>query len=420
MSRYRLSHLGDAALSHELSAMVARERTATAGRLTHRAEFDQRRLHLPAGFPTPYEYCLGELHLSEDAACRRIRAARAARQFPALFPALGDGRLSLSAVLLLAPHLTSENVADLLAAAAYKTRSEIERLVAERFPRPELATRLQALTETAGAPGDTLPSAPARMESGAPSGTVKPLSPQRYALQVTLGQGSYEMLEYARALLGHQVAPGDLATVLGRALEALIVQLERRRFGAASRPRRGPKHSSRNPRHGPAAVKHAVWERDRGQCTFVSGTGRRCPDRSGLEFDHVHEVARGGEATVQNLRLRCRGHDQYAAGRRFGAGFMHEKREQARAAARARREAAEARRRAEEQQRQAGESVRQAADEIIPYLRHLGFRADQSRRLATEACEVMPDAALEARIKLALQRSVPPHRPPVRVLPAAA
>ena len=67
--------------------------------------------------------------------------------------------------------------------------------------------------------------------------------------------------------------------------------------------------------------------RDGGQCTFVSEDGRRCSARSFLEYDHILEFARGGEATVQNLRLLCRAHNRYAAERTFGAGFMHEKRQ---------------------------------------------------------------------------------------------
>jgi hypothetical protein len=47
----------------------------------------------------------------------------------------------------------------------------------------------------------------------------------------------------------------------------------------------------------------------------------------GLEFDHVREVARGGDASVENIRLRCRAHNQYTAECTFGAGFMREKRE---------------------------------------------------------------------------------------------
>jgi len=44
-----------------------------------------------------YAYCVGRLRLSDQSAFKRIRVARAAREFPAIFPALADGRLNLSA-----------------------------------------------------------------------------------------------------------------------------------------------------------------------------------------------------------------------------------------------------------------------------------------------------------------------------------
>jgi hypothetical protein len=92
---------------------------------------------LPAAHPSMHSYCVHELHLSEDSALKRIRAARAARRFPALFGALSEGRLSLSAIVLLKPHLTRENAGELVEAAAFKTRAEIELLLAQRFPRSE-------------------------------------------------------------------------------------------------------------------------------------------------------------------------------------------------------------------------------------------------------------------------------------------
>jgi hypothetical protein len=45
----------------------------------------------------------------------------------------------------------------------------------------------------------------------------------------------------------------------------------------------------------------------------------------------VIPVARGGEATVSNIRLLCRAHNQLAAERVFGAGFMKHKRKITRA-----------------------------------------------------------------------------------------
>jgi 5-methylcytosine-specific restriction endonuclease McrA len=114
----------------------------------------------------------------------------------------------------------------------------------------------------------------------------------------------------------------------------MIEKLEKRKFGATSRPRTGTPQASANPRHIPTAVKHAVWRRDRGQCSFVSDSGRRCSEKAGLEFDHIVPVARGGGATADNLRLLCRAHNQHAADRAYGAGFMKAKREAGTAASR--------------------------------------------------------------------------------------
>jgi 5-methylcytosine-specific restriction endonuclease McrA len=79
-------------------------------------------------------------------------------------------------------------------------------------------------------------------------------------------------------------------------------------------------------------VRRAVWRRDQYQCAFRSDEGRRCEARSGLEIDHIQPVARGGGSTVDNLRLLCRAHNQLAAEKSFGAGFMEEKREAAKRA----------------------------------------------------------------------------------------
>ena len=51
-------------------------------------------------------YYTEALHLSEGEAYLRIAVARASREHPMLLPMLGDGRLHLSAIALLAPHLS--------------------------------------------------------------------------------------------------------------------------------------------------------------------------------------------------------------------------------------------------------------------------------------------------------------------------
>ncbi|HYM80517.1 MAG TPA: RuvA C-terminal domain-containing protein [Candidatus Limnocylindria bacterium] len=214
---------------------------------------------------------------------------------------------------------------------------------------------------------------------------MTPLSPQRFALQLTIGQSTHDKLRYAQALLSHQIPSGDVAEVLDRALDALIDKLEKRKFAATGKPHSRRRRSAGGKRYVPADVKRTVWERDGGRCTFVSETGHRCPARAFLEFDHIDEVARGGQATAERMRLRCRAHNQYGAECTFGSAFMNDKR----------RAAAEARARAAA-----------AEQDVVPWLRRLGFRPYEARRAAA-LCETIPDASLEERVRVALSYSHP-------------
>ncbi|HYM80780.1 MAG TPA: hypothetical protein VEY91_05120 [Candidatus Limnocylindria bacterium] len=414
MDAYTLSHLSDHTLLCDLAALVARDRATTAALLAHIAEVDARRLYLPAAYPSMHAYCVHELRLSEDAAYKRIQAARTARQFPTIFAALAEGRLHLSAVCLLSPYLTPENADQLLTAAAHQTKSELEQLLAQRFPRSELLAMVQAIPAAQPMPDEPLAPvgestgetperagaftaqlAPGQVEAAAPRPKVAPIGLQRFALQLTIGQSTYDKLRYAQELLSHQIPSGDVAEVLDRALDALIQKLEQRKFAATARPRPTQGRATAGKRHIPAEVKRTVWKRDGGQCTFVSDTGHRCPARTFLEFDHIDEVARGGQATAARMRLRCRAHNQYAAECTFGTGFMSRKRDEARRAAAERR----ARAAAVAQARAAIERAKEK--DVVPWLRQLGFRADQARH-AAKLCERIPDASLEERVRVAL------------------
>ncbi|MEO5989490.1 MAG: hypothetical protein ABIU54_13345 [Candidatus Eisenbacteria bacterium] len=286
--------------------------------------------------------------MSEDTAFKRIRVARMARRFPAILPAIADGRLHLGAVVLLAPHLTEHTAIDLLAAAQHKTKAAIELLVAERFPRPDLPTLVQAIALPIPnceacplpmaapvpqlAPGPVVPSVvqniPIHQAPLTPRPRIAPRSPGRFALQITVNQETHEQLRYAQALLRHSLPSGDVAEVLKRALDSLVRELEQQKFAKCARSRLGS--SEANGRFVPAEIRRTVSQRDGGQCTFVSDGGKRCDANTWLEFDHVKAVARGGETTTENLRLRCRAHDQYEAERMFGAVFMECKRQESR------------------------------------------------------------------------------------------
>ena len=372
MSRTDVSKLSDKALEVHLLQAVTRERESIVETLTYLAEVDRRKLHLPAGYPSLYRYCLGRLHLSEGAAFRRIRAARAVRRCPAILEALSDGRLHLSAVVVMAPILTRQNGESLIAESTHKSMADVERIVAEWAPKLHGPTGIHALparptglhfgppATAAAAPARpvhpdltevqewsskltapsvglsapavpeflAVPTAPALPHSvDPPTRTrIEALSPGRFALHVTIERDVHDLLRRAQDLLAHQLPDGDVAEVIRRSLRVLVQTLEKRKFAATSQPRLARGSGSANPRHIPAHVRRAVWRRDQGQCTFVADEGQRCEARSMLEFDHVEPVAFGGQATIEGIRLRCRAHNQFAAEQTFGRDFMHAKR----------------------------------------------------------------------------------------------
>lgn len=395
MLSYTWAHLADGVLSRDLVASTPMVGAALARHLSLLAEFDERQLYRPEGYDSMLAYCVGALHLPEDSARRRTYAARTARRFPMIFPALAEGRLSLGAVVALAPKLTHENASQLIEGAAHKSKLEIEALLAEWFPKLDVPTQVQPVPappvfQSERAPERVEDISPPKAEAG-PRPRVTPLAPQRFGIQFTLDQEAHDELRYAQVLLGHAEPSGDLAAVYRRAVKVLIKDLERRKFGACTRP--ASRRSGKPPRgrHVPAQVRRAVCERDGGQCTFVSTNGHRCEAKRRLEFDHILAVARGGHSTVDNLRLRCRAHNQYEAERTFGSEFMSHKRLAA----------AEARANAEVRAPRETAPEPPHVLEVIPWLRALGFRSDEAHRAAA-LCVDMPLASLDERVRRSL------------------
>lgn len=177
-----LSHLADHELLQALRALVARDRANTVELLVHLAEVDERRLFLPAGQPSMYHYCIHVLHLSESAALKRIHSARAARKHPELYEALADGRLHLSAVTLIAKHLTPSNARSLIQAASHRTKAELELLKATLEPRRDVATTLTPVAAS-GSPGVVHPHSPGNVGNigvSADSGVAEALALQAH------------------------------------------------------------------------------------------------------------------------------------------------------------------------------------------------------------------------------------------------
>jgi hypothetical protein len=266
MKSVPVTRLSNDDLLCELKQNVAHGCTHTARQVALIAEVDRRRLYAPAGFPSMFTFCVGELHLPEDAAYKRIQVARVARRHPAVLTALAEGRVHLTGLNLMSAHfkvLPPEVVNELLEAATHRSKKDIELLLAQRFPKADLQAEVRAIP-SAGVQSPALKSEPAneRPEQPQPVANteselapaqvgrpvipairpaeytrVAPLAPQRYGVQFTLDEVGHDLLRQVQDLLGHEVPRSDLAEVFVRALKAYATLLAKQKHAATEHPR---------------------------------------------------------------------------------------------------------------------------------------------------------------------------------------
>ena len=338
-----VTDLHDRALLDAAKRLATDERRATASLLRAIMEIDRRRLYLGEGCASMFAYCTQVLHVSEGGAYNRIEAARAAREYPVILELFEQSAITLTAVRLLAPHLTPGNHVAVLASARHQSKRRIEELVVSLRPKPDAPVAVRRLpvgrTATAvsglSAPSDgredavaAPPAAASRREVARQTplspARIAPLAPERYRIQLTVSRETHDKFQRAQTLLRHAVPSGDAAEIFDRALTLLVESLERRRFAETPRPRASGPAAERS-RHVPAAVRRDVWRRDGGRCAFFGAEGR-CRETAFLEFHHVEPYAAGGAATMENIQLRCRAHNVYEAELFFGTDVVREER----------------------------------------------------------------------------------------------
>ncbi len=345
---HQLESISDDELLCRLSELLQDSRRVEAELIAHIAEVDARRLYAPRA-SSLFTYCKEILHMSEHESFLRMTAARASRKHPVLLDMLADGRLHLSGIKLLAPHLTEANREMLLNRAAHRSKREIEELVAELFPKPDVPSKIRKLPErrskakpkqTAELGPDLVSSPDSEPTQEAPEvgeeaaappvprenrpAVVEPLSEATYKVQFTASAELRDKLERLQALMRSPGSGADLATVIEAAVTEKLEKLESKRYGKTKIPRKSLEETDTSPssRYIPAPVRRAVCERDRNRCGFVDTTGRRCTETKRLEFHHLKPYGQGGDHSVANVELRCRTHNLYQAELDYGKEAM--------------------------------------------------------------------------------------------------
>ncbi|HSC85815.1 MAG TPA: HNH endonuclease signature motif containing protein [Polyangiaceae bacterium] len=350
-----LFELTDVELVDGLRELETRQRVTIAAIVEHLLEMDRRRLHLRLGYSSLYEYCQVALELSEDEAYRRVAATRMVAEFPEALGLLSKGRLTLTTLTMLKPHVTTDNAPEMFEMAAGLTKRELEKQLASLRPdsaRNDVFAR----------------------------GRLRATGPEQWRLETTVGESTRSLLERALDLTSHTNPTRAFEPVLEQALRLLVEKLEREKRGKLAPARKAARSvdvedtadvvaadgaaevaaetvevvaaaakkvevalslpepidltaptqwmgrtaaaSSAPARKArpaiPRPVRRAVFERDGERCAFVGRDGRQCECRRHLELDHFIPWELLREHTVGGLRVMCRAHNQLLAEDWFG------------------------------------------------------------------------------------------------------
>ena len=340
---FSLEHLSDGELLASTRSMVGRSNLIQAALLSHLAEVEARGLYRERACSSLYTYCVYELRMSEDMAQRRAAAAKQVRRFPILLERIAAGELHMTGLLLLGPHLTDENLKEVLSLAKHRSKREIAKLVRRLDPLPDFPARVEPLGSSGGSmenptwleamealapvrhlragdrPSDWLPADEAltktplaaleRSAAGhAPAAASVLSTPQRYGVQFTAGEDYVQLLEEARDLLGRATEGRSIEAGHLRAMRLLVRELEKRKCAETEKPRTQPDTDPRQRGSDHAAARSP---RQRGAAQEVAAD---VPRRSGAARKvPAEELRRRGANVVATQVQRQRGAAQEVA-----------------------------------------------------------------------------------------------------------
>jgi len=291
------------ALLARLTTLHLDERRLLAEFIRTLAEVERKRIPEALGYSSILVFLMERFGLSKASAYRRHAAAELNLRIPTA--------------------LTEENHPALLAKAETLSEDEVRNLAWELKPGEPRPVPRDSIRR--------LPPRPVENETEdlftRPAGFVtkpapppSPPEPQRHLVQMTVGPEFLALVEKARSAFSHTHAGATLEELLSACMKLALEEKAKRQRGETKTPRQ-PRPSA-NPRYIPRAVRRAVSNRDGGRCAFVGEDGRRCNSAHQLEYHHILAASQGGRATIENISLRCRAHNDLEARRTLGDDWM--------------------------------------------------------------------------------------------------
>jgi hypothetical protein len=330
-------HLAIDALDQAIVTLAARINASTYELLVLIREFDERAGWLKWGLESCSQWLHWRCDLSQCAAREKVRIAHALKELPEIAMAFSEGRLSYSKVRALTRVVTVQNEDEMLRFALSTTAARVEErchqmrntlpvaletanqvharrevrafrnvergvmTLTVELPMEEGALVCQALDKAVEAQGEKGPEFEAESWGAQQADGLLAIA-RSYLRGGSDGASStadtYQVVVHVDgAALQGEEGRSDLAVESVKRLccDGSVVPM-------VDGARGQPLSVGRKQRTVPAAMKRALWSRDRG-CSFPGCTHQRYVDAH-----HVRHWADGGETSMENTMLLCSAH----------------------------------------------------------------------------------------------------------------
>ena len=311
----KIKTLSDYQLHETNIDLAEKQRRITLDQLSHLNETESRRLYSKFNCASLFAYCVQELKMDDGTAGRYVSAARLLVELPEVEERILKGTTQMTSVAQAGVFFRREKKQGqvfeleekrlILEKLDTKTTREVDRILISESSNPEIHFKEKF--------------------------TLK--SDKMTEAMLQFDNETMEDLNRLREIWSHAMPHAKFADLIKHAVRSEVLRedpLEKakrsvaRAAKAESRKSADETSATPAPESTPAlernaAVKRNVWLRDRGECTFVDPrTGEFCGSRHFVEEDHIVPKAVGGEYSAENIRLRCRAHNQRHAMSSYG------------------------------------------------------------------------------------------------------
>jgi len=255
------------------------------------------------GYTSMHEYCVQRLKLSDSRAYELINVSRTCTKVPQVKAAIEAGVVSISAVKRIGSVVTKDNADLWLEQASTLRQKDLERAVATVNPREAVKEQVKPISEKR-----SMLMVGISLELEKKLGRVRELVAQNTAKPCNLEQALEQMaavflerkdpVQRAERITQKKLIKKPKSTSLSNAAGSVKKTVQKARRPIAKQ--------SRSPI--PAAIRHQVSLRDRGQCQGKTPQGTPCGCRQWTELHHIRPVALGGSHDPDNLLTLCSHH----------------------------------------------------------------------------------------------------------------